>query len=198
MNRIRIRPQWSISEEEDAVEQQMPVLLRLLAGIYEHGSLSKACLASGVSYRYAWGLVRNGARLFGVPLVRLTRGQGASLTTLGEKLVWADPPRIAARLAPIFDSLSAELAAEFERVRADAQACPAHSREPRLRGGDPARPPRRARHSGRIALSHQRRRDSPRCVRRNARSPGSAFPTARWRRRRSSLSRDSSSRARTR
>ena len=120
MNRIRIRPQWTISEEDESVEQQMPVLLKLLAGVYEHGSLSKACLASGVSYRYAWGLVKNGARLFGVPLVHLTRGQGASLTTLGEKLVWADR-RIAARLAPIFDSLSAELAAEFERVRADAQ-----------------------------------------------------------------------------
>jgi molybdate transport repressor ModE-like protein len=120
MNRIQIKPEWTISENDVSIEQQMPVLLKLLAAIYEHGSLSKACQAAGVSYRYAWGLIRDGTRIFGVPLVNLTRGKGAALTTLGEKLVWADR-RISARLAPILDSLAAELAAEIERVRADAQ-----------------------------------------------------------------------------
>jgi molybdate transport repressor ModE-like protein len=120
MNTILIRPQWTVSEESNTLQQQMPVLLKLLAAIYEQGSLSKACQAAGVSYRYAWGLIRDGSRIFGVPLVTLTRGKGATLTTLGEKLVWADR-RISARLAPILDSLAAELGAEFERVRADAQ-----------------------------------------------------------------------------
>jgi molybdate transport repressor ModE-like protein len=120
MNRILIKPEWTISEDDNSVQQQMPVLLRLLTAIYELGSLSKACQAAGVSYRYAWGLIRDGSRIFGVPLVNLTRGKGAALTTLGEKLVWADR-RISARLAPILDSLAAELAAELERVRADAQ-----------------------------------------------------------------------------
>jgi molybdate transport repressor ModE-like protein len=118
MNRIEIRPEWTIGEDANGMQQQMPVLLKLLVAIYEHGSLSKACQAAGISYRYAWGLIRDGGRVFGTPLVTLTRGKGAALTTLGEKLVWADR-RIAARLAPILDSLAAELAAEIERVRTD-------------------------------------------------------------------------------
>ena len=32
VNRIRIRPHWTISEDAKDVEQQMPVLLKLLSG----------------------------------------------------------------------------------------------------------------------------------------------------------------------
>jgi hypothetical protein len=38
MNRIQITPEWTISEDDNSIQQQMPVLLKLLAAIYEHGS----------------------------------------------------------------------------------------------------------------------------------------------------------------
>src|SRR5262249_3773644 len=49
------------------------------------------------------------------PLLEMSRGRGAVLTPLGEKLVWADR-RVSARLTPILDSLASELEAEIERA----------------------------------------------------------------------------------
>jgi molybdate-binding protein len=45
----------------------------------------------------------------------MARGKGSKLTPLAEKLVWAGH-RIAARLAPVLDSLASELEVELERV----------------------------------------------------------------------------------
>jgi molybdate-binding protein len=45
----------------------------------------------------------------------MERGRGSRLTPLGEKLVWADR-RIAARLAPILDTLASELEVEIGHV----------------------------------------------------------------------------------
>src|SRR4029077_7786597 len=100
MNKILIRTQWVLRDDDEGQQQRMPTLLRVLAAIYEHENLTKACSVVDVSYRHAWGLIKGGREIFGVPLVNLTRGQGAKLTALGEKLVWADK-RIGARLTPI-------------------------------------------------------------------------------------------------
>ncbi|MFX8758760.1 hypothetical protein ABTM54_19175, partial [Acinetobacter baumannii] len=68
-----------------------------------------------LSYRNAWGLLRDFDREFGAPLVVKSRGQGSKLSPLAEKLLWADK-RIAARLSPTLDSLASELEAELEGV----------------------------------------------------------------------------------
>ncbi|MBS0321789.1 MAG: helix-turn-helix transcriptional regulator [Proteobacteria bacterium] len=120
MNRLEITPQWRFQGQDPKLQQQMPLLLALLASIHDQGSLQRACVAADVSYRYAWGLLRDATRLFGVPLVHFSRGQGATLTTIGERLVWADR-RIRARLSPVLEGLAVELAAELERARADAR-----------------------------------------------------------------------------
>lgn len=120
MNKILIRPQWILREHGNSQQQRLPTLLSLLSAIYEEGNLTKACGTAGVSYRHAWGLIKDGRQIFGVPLVHLIRGRGAKLTALGEKLVWADK-RIGARLSPILDSLASELEAEIERARADSR-----------------------------------------------------------------------------
>ena len=44
----------------------------------------------GVSYRSAWGVMGEGARLFGAPLVDMRRGRRASLSPLGRKVLAAD------------------------------------------------------------------------------------------------------------
>ncbi|MET0333089.1 MAG: substrate-binding domain-containing protein [Rhizobacter sp.] len=115
---MSIQPRWTIARPDgEALAQR---LLEVLVDVHEHGSLSAACKHSGMSYRHAWQLVRQGEALFGLPLLNMERGKGSSLTALGEKLVWADR-RINARLSPLFMSLASELEAEIEKICGPAQ-----------------------------------------------------------------------------
>ncbi|MGQ0620697.1 MAG: substrate-binding domain-containing protein [Panacagrimonas sp.] len=118
MFRVTIKPQWQLDRGEGAAI--LPRLIELLVHVHESGTLAAACQRMNLSYRYAWGVLREGQRAFGVPLVSSVRGRGAVLSALGEKLVWADR-RIAARLTPVFDSLASELEAEIERALSHAQ-----------------------------------------------------------------------------
>lgn len=113
MFKISVRPQWQLESRDGG--QQLPRLVELLASIHETGTLAMACRQTGLSYRYAWGLLRQGGQLFGAPLVKMSRGHGAELTALAEKLMWADK-RISARLTPLLDSLASELEVELERA----------------------------------------------------------------------------------
>lgn len=112
MYKVGIRPQWSVQTVDG---RELPArLIELLVAVRASGSLAAASREIGLSYRYAWGLLRQAQALFGVPLLRSQRGRGALLTPLGERLVWADN-RIAARLSPMLDSLATELEAELSR-----------------------------------------------------------------------------------
>jgi molybdate transport repressor ModE-like protein len=117
--KVSIQPQWQLQARDgDTVAQR---LIDLLVGIHEAGSLAGACARSDLSYRYAWGILQRGQKVFGSPLVTASRGTGARLTALGEKLVWADK-RIAARLSPLLDTLASEIEVEFERAVAHADS----------------------------------------------------------------------------
>lgn len=118
MFRISIKPQWQL--DRGAGGTLLPRLIELLVHIDEAGTLRAACQRTNLSYRYAWGLLRDAQTAFGASLVVSTRGRGAVLSPLGEKLVWAER-RIAARLTPMFDSLASEVEAEIERALSHAQ-----------------------------------------------------------------------------
>jgi molybdate transport repressor ModE-like protein len=119
MLKMSIKPQWQLERADG--RQLMPHLVSLLARVHESHTLTEAAAQLGLSYRYAWGLLQEGHRAFGVPLVKMQRGRGAALTPLGEKLVWADR-RIAARLSPLLDSLASELEVEVERALSHHQS----------------------------------------------------------------------------
>jgi len=119
MYKLSIQPQWHLEQADG--RQSLPRLVELLARVREAGTLAEACVQAGLSYRYAWGLLQDGASMFGAPLVKMSRGRGAILTPLAEKLVWADK-RITARLAPMLDSLASELEVELERALCDSGA----------------------------------------------------------------------------
>ncbi|MFZ3289924.1 MAG: substrate-binding domain-containing protein, partial [Telluria sp.] len=93
-------------------------LLGLLLAIQESGSIAQAAKAVKLSYRYAWGLLREAERLFGQSLLDTGRGRGTQLTALAQKLVWADR-RIAARLSPTLESLASELESELGKMAAE-------------------------------------------------------------------------------
>lgn len=113
MYRVAIEPQWTI--QNPAGQALGARAVDLLVKIDEHGSLAAACSASGVSYRHAWQLLREGETLFGRPLLVMSRGKGSALTPLGERLVWAQR-RIQARLSPVLDSLASEVHAEIRKA----------------------------------------------------------------------------------
>ncbi len=113
MHQVSIKPHWTIRSPAGTALAERTVALLVM--VSEHGSLLKACQALQVSYRHAWQLIRQGESQLGVPLLRMERGKGSSLSPLAEKLVWADR-RIAARLSPTLDSLASELQAEIDRA----------------------------------------------------------------------------------
>jgi molybdate transport repressor ModE-like protein len=113
MFKVAIDAHWQLRRQDGT--PLVPRLTALLVGIQQTGTLAAACRTAGLTYRYAWGLLRDGERAFGHALVASQRGRGAKLTPLGERLAWADQ-RIAARLTPLLDSLASEVESEIERA----------------------------------------------------------------------------------
>jgi molybdate transport repressor ModE-like protein len=125
MLKISINPHWALEANGEAA-QPLSRTLTLLAAIKEEGNLFRGARRIGMSYRHAWGTIREAGRVFGAPLLEMSRGRGAVLTPLGEKLLWADR-RVWARLAPILDSLASELEAEIERAVSDVPVLRIHA-----------------------------------------------------------------------
>ena len=94
-----------VGDADEALDDR---LLPLLETVAATGSLAAAVTACGISYRAAWGLLRDYQRKLGAPLVLLERGRGASLTATGAQLLRAQ--QVAAqRLARILPVLAIEL-----------------------------------------------------------------------------------------
>jgi molybdate transport repressor ModE-like protein len=117
MLKVHIRPHWEITFNTEA-PMDTAALLGLLLSIQDTGSIAQAAKTVKLSYRYAWGLLRDAERLFGESLLDTGRGRGTQLTPLAEKLVWADR-RIAARLSPTLESLASELESELGKMAAE-------------------------------------------------------------------------------
>jgi molybdate transport repressor ModE-like protein len=119
MTQIIVRPQWIVESEDGA--RLPPILFPLLEAIQATEKLTTAARQLGISYRHAWNLIEHCHRFFGTPLVALQRGQGAQLTLLGEKLVWAER-RTRARLGPHIESLASEINHELSRLLSTSPA----------------------------------------------------------------------------
>jgi molybdate transport repressor ModE-like protein len=105
---MRVVPALIWNLEGESVEALDARLLPLLQAIAASASLAAAVVDCRISYRAAWGLLREYQRKLGAPLVLLERGRGASLTASGERLVAAE--RAATRrLARILPGLAAEI-----------------------------------------------------------------------------------------
>jgi molybdate transport repressor ModE-like protein len=107
---------WALADEGGAALD--PRLLPLLHAVAAAGSLAGAVAACGISYRAAWGLLRDCRRRFGEPLVLLERGRGARLSATAVRLLRADA-KAATRLAPLLQTLAVEIGgaeAAAERV----------------------------------------------------------------------------------
>jgi putative molybdopterin biosynthesis protein len=83
-------------------------LLRLLEALARSASLREAAQSANLSYRSAWGVLGEAARLFGTPLVDMQRGRPARLSRLGLRVLAADE-RVRAALGEQFERLRAEI-----------------------------------------------------------------------------------------
>ena len=106
---FEIQPEWSLKKRKGTAIS-LPLLLRLLSDIKNDGSIRSAAARARLSYRHAWGMLRDFEREFSAPLLEKARGRGTLLTPVAEKLIWADK-RITARLTPILESFASELEA---------------------------------------------------------------------------------------
>lgn len=87
-------------------------LVDLLAAVREHGSISAAAKAMGLSYRHVWGELKRWEAELAHPLIVWDKGQPARLSEFGDKLLWAER-QAQARLAPQIEALHAELERTF-------------------------------------------------------------------------------------
>ena len=87
-------------------------LMELLHAVREHGSISAASKALGLSYRHVWGELKRWEQTLGHPLVSGAQGRSAQLSEFGDKLLWAER-QAQARLAPQIEALHADLERAF-------------------------------------------------------------------------------------
>lgn len=87
-------------------------LMELLHAVREHGSISSAARALGLSYRHVWGELKRWEQNLGHPLVSGEQGRSAQLSEFGDKLLWAER-QAQARLAPQIEALHADLERAF-------------------------------------------------------------------------------------
>ena len=115
MKRLTVKPTWVVENEEGA--QLGPELFTMLDALHQSGKLTEAAAMVGLSYRHSWNLLETWNAFFGLPLARLERGKGATLTPLGEKLLHAEQ-RVNARIGLQLESLASELNLELNKLLA--------------------------------------------------------------------------------
>ncbi|MCC2594834.1 helix-turn-helix transcriptional regulator [Pusillimonas sp. MFBS29] len=116
--KARLSSDW-VLEKPSGTVLPLSEVLRLLAAIDATGNISGACKACGLSYRHAWGLLRNAEKEFEVALIETSRRQGSKLTSFAQHLIWANR-RVDARLMPTLESMASELQEELERLYPDS------------------------------------------------------------------------------
>ena len=112
---MRLAPVLSWTLGDDPAEALDERLQPLLEAVAQTGSLAAAVAQHRLSYRAAWGLLRDYERKLGVPLVELERGRGARLAPAGETML-AARRAAAQRLARVLPALAVDL-----RGRAEAR-----------------------------------------------------------------------------
>lgn len=116
--KAKLSSEWVLEKASGAV-LPLSEILRLLDTIDATGSITGACKACNISYRHAWGILRNAEREFEAALIETSRRRGSKLTTFGQQLIWANR-RVDARLTPTLESMASELQEELERLYPEA------------------------------------------------------------------------------
>ncbi len=96
-------------------------LFPLLAEVHNTGSIGRAATAVGLSYRFAWGLIRNWESAFGQTLLITGRGrrQGARLSDFAHALLTQDKT-VHTQLLPVLDECAARINTDLNLAQTQA------------------------------------------------------------------------------
>ncbi|MDR5855108.1 substrate-binding domain-containing protein [Caballeronia sp. LZ062] len=116
-----------ILRDPDGRETSLSAVVPLLQLVAQTGSIANAASAKGLSYRHAWGLLREIEARLGGALITKSRGRGSVLSELGESVLRAQRlcgDRLEAPLqavaADVADELNRRLAGEISDLRIHA------------------------------------------------------------------------------
>ncbi|WP_244846991.1 substrate-binding domain-containing protein [Caballeronia sp. SL2Y3] len=116
-----------ILRDPDGRETSLSAVVPLLQLVAQTGSIANAASAKGLSYRHAWGLLREIEARLGGALVTKSRGRGSVLSELGESVLRAQRlcgDRLEAPLqavaTDVADELNRRLAGEVSNLRIHA------------------------------------------------------------------------------
>jgi molybdate transport repressor ModE-like protein len=105
---MRVVPSLLWRLEDESGDPLDPRLLPLLDAVAATRSLAAAVASCGISYRAAWGLLRDYRLRIGAPLVVLERGRGAKLSEAGQRLLDAREGAMQ-RLARVLPGLAIDI-----------------------------------------------------------------------------------------
>lgn len=108
----RVHLTYTLHGHDTAQRELHHPLLAMLAAVHDRGSIGGAARALGLSYRHVWGELKRWEAELGHSLLTWAKGQPATLSPFGAKLLWAER-RAQARLAPQVEALRAELEQAF-------------------------------------------------------------------------------------
>jgi len=103
---------YTLQGREDTQLDLHHPLMAMLAAVHDTGSISGAARALALSYRHVWGELKRWELELGQTLVSWAKGQPATLSPFGAKLLWAER-RAQARLAPQVEALRSQLEQAF-------------------------------------------------------------------------------------
>jgi putative molybdopterin biosynthesis protein len=110
---------YSLAPRRDNAARIRNPLMDLLHAVRNEGSISGAAKSLDFSYRHVWGELKRWEAELGKPLVIWEKGQPATLSEFGDKLLWAER-QAQARLAPQVQALHADLERAFAVAFDDA------------------------------------------------------------------------------
>ncbi|MFC5428469.1 substrate-binding domain-containing protein [Paraburkholderia denitrificans] len=100
--------------DADGREASLTDVVPLLTLVAEEGSIAQAALRRGLSYRHAWGLLREVEARLGGALIAKSRGRGSVLSELGEAVLRSQ--RLCGeRLQGNLQALASEVASDLNR-----------------------------------------------------------------------------------
>ncbi|MBV8629115.1 MAG: LysR family transcriptional regulator, partial [Paraburkholderia sp.] len=108
-----------VVRDAEGREASLTDVVPLLALVAEEGSIAQAAQRKGLSYRHAWGVLREVEERLGGALIAKARGRGSVLSELGESVLRSQ--RLCAeRLQGNLDALASEVASDLNRWLAPA------------------------------------------------------------------------------
>ena len=103
-----------VVRDQDGREASLTDVVPLLALVAQEGSIAQAAQRRGLSYRHAWGLLREVEERLGGALIEKSRGRGSVLSGLGEAVLRSQ--RLCAeRLQGNLQALASEVASDLNR-----------------------------------------------------------------------------------